>query len=91
MCLRQPVHPALLFLAKSSYEFHSPINWPLWVFTLIPGEWDIVGGIAGPDQIFNDLCVCEFTLLIAAWTNESGYRHMGVRMGKLKLQILVQM
>lgn len=31
------------FWAKSSYEFHLPINWPRWVFTLIPGEWDIVG------------------------------------------------
>lgn len=36
------------------------------------------------------VCECEFTLLIVAWTNESRYGHMGVRIGKLKLQIVVQ-
>lgn len=73
------------FLAKSSYEFHSPINWPLWVFTLIPGEWDIVGYCGFWPDLWWFVCECEFALLITAWTNESRYRHMGVRIGKLKL------
>lgn len=40
----------LSFLSKYLYEFHHAINWPHWVFTLIPGEWDR----AGPGQLSHD-------------------------------------
>lgn len=76
--LKQASHeqPTSFFcVSKSSYEFHSPINWPLWAFTLILGEWDIVGIV---EQILVDLSERKLTLLIVAWTNESRERRRGV-------------